>query len=77
MPVTLKNLEDEAMKLPARSRARLAKRLLASLHEGTAEPDTEKLWDAELVRRAEEIVSGKVKAVPAEKVFKRAHAALR
>lgn len=76
MSIALKKLEGEAMRLPARSRARLAQRLIASLDQGPVEPDAEKLWRAEARRRAEDLASGKVKAVPAEKVLRRARAAL-
>jgi putative addiction module component (TIGR02574 family) len=72
-----KELEDEAMRLPARSRAQLAQRLLASLDQELAGPDAEKLWVAEAQRRAEELASGKVKAIPARQVLKKARAALR
>ncbi len=77
MPAALKKLEEEAMKLSPRSRARLARRLLASLDEEPAEPDSERSWAEEIQRRTEEIATGKVKPVPAEKVFKKARAALR
>jgi putative addiction module component (TIGR02574 family) len=77
MPAALKKLEDEAMRLPIRSRARLAERLLASLDGEPADPDAERLWAAEAQRRAEEIASGRVKGTPAKKVFKKARAALR
>ncbi len=77
MPAVLKKLEDQAMRLPARSRARLAERLLASLEEEPAEPDAERLWAAEAGRRAEEIASGRLKGIPAEKALRKARAALR
>ena len=77
MSAVLKKLEDEAMRLPARSRARLAERLLASLDEEPAEPDVERLWAAEAGRRVEEIASGKVKEIAAEKALRKARAALR
>jgi putative addiction module component (TIGR02574 family) len=76
MSVVLKKLEDEAMKLSPRSRARLAERLIASLEEDP-DPDVERLWIAEAERRGAELSSGKVKGVPAGKVFKRARSALR
>ncbi len=76
MSAVLKKLEDEAMRLPARSRA-LAERLLASLDEEPAEPDVERLWAAEAGRRVEEIASGKVKEIAAEKALRKARAALR
>ena len=77
MPAVLKKLEDEAMRLPARARARLAERLLASLDEEPIDPDAERLWAAEAERRAEELASGRVKGIPADKVLRKARAALR
>jgi len=77
MATALKKLEDEAMKLPARSRAKLAERLITSLDEEGTDPDAEKLWSQEAQRRANELAGGKVKGVPAKKVLRRARAALR
>jgi putative addiction module component (TIGR02574 family) len=77
MTAALKKLEDEAMKLPTRSRARLAERLIASLDEEGTDPNAQKLWVQESQRRAEELASGRVKGVPANKVLRRARAALR
>jgi putative addiction module component (TIGR02574 family) len=77
MSSALKKIEDDALKLPARSRARLAERLITSLEE-TAEPQAERReWLLEIERRSVELKSGKVKGVPAGKVFKKARAALR
>ena len=76
MSVALNNLEDEAMKLPPRSRARLARRLITSLDE-PADPDAKRLWIADAEARAAELTSGKVKPVSADKVLKRARAILR
>ena len=77
MTAALKKLEDEAMKLPARSRARLAERLISSLDEEGTDPNAEKLWAQEAQRRAEELASGRLKGVPAKKVLRKARAALR
>jgi putative addiction module component (TIGR02574 family) len=77
MPAVLKKLEDEAMRLSTRARARLAERLLASLDEEPIDPDAEKLWAADAEQRAEELASGRVKGVPADKVLKKARVALR
>ncbi|MGH7815128.1 MAG: addiction module protein [Candidatus Binataceae bacterium] len=85
MAAVSKKLEDEAMRLPARSRARLAERLLASLDETgpersrrkAADPYAGELWIAEAERRAEELASGKVRGIPAGKAVSRARAALR
>jgi putative addiction module component (TIGR02574 family) len=77
MPAVSKKLEEEALRLPVRSRARLAERLLASLDELPADPAAGKLWLAEAERRAKELASGQVKGVAMAKVMKRARAALR
>ncbi|HUO04129.1 MAG TPA: addiction module protein [Candidatus Binataceae bacterium] len=76
MPAVLKKLENEAMRLPVRSRARLAERLLASLEE-PVEPGVEAAWLAVAERRAVELANGKVKPVPATNVFKKARTAIR
>jgi putative addiction module component (TIGR02574 family) len=76
MSIALKKIEDEALKLPARSRARLAERLIISLEE-TAEPEADREWLLEIERRSMELKSGKVKGIPAQKVIKKARAALR
>ena len=62
--------------LPARSRARLARRLILSLDE-TAEPEAEREWILEIERRSAELKSGKVKGIPAGKVIRNARSALR
>jgi len=56
----LKKMEAEALKLPARSRARLAKKLIASL-EKVVDPKTESGWFAGVERRSAELAKGKVK----------------
>jgi putative addiction module component (TIGR02574 family) len=72
----LKKMEDEALKLTARSRARLAERLIASLDK-FVDPDAESEWRAEVERRSSELARGKVKGIPANKVLKKARTALR
>jgi len=64
------------VKLTARSRTRLAERLIVSLAE-TEEPQAEREWLVEIERRAVELKSGKVTGVSAAKVFSKARAALR
>ena len=61
-------LKSELVQLPIEDRAELASFLIESLDQGV-DPDAEAAWDTELARRAEEIRSGKVVGVPAEKVF--------
>ncbi|MGH7780562.1 MAG: addiction module protein [Candidatus Binataceae bacterium] len=71
-----KKLEDEAFRLSPRARARLAKRLIASLDE-REDPDVLKAWKDEARSRAKEIASGNAKVISAAKVFKKARTMLR
>ena len=71
-----KKMEDEVLKLPARSRARLAERLIASL-EKVVDAEAEDEWLAEVERRSGEFARGKVKGIPANKVLKKVRTALR
>lgn len=64
----LKDIEKSALKLHARDRAELAKRLLLSLEDSINE-DIDDAWIQELNSRKEEIESGKVKTIPANEVF--------
>src|SRR5689334_5620909 len=52
MSSALEKIEDEVLKLPARSRARLAERLIASLEE-VADPEAESTWRAEVEMKIE------------------------
>ena len=68
MALTLEQLAEEAMKLPAESRAKLADQIVESLD--LTEPDAiQRLWTAEALRRREEIRSGRVKPIPGEEVI--------
>ena len=71
-----RNLESKALKLSRRERARLAQFLISSLDQ-QVDGDVEKLWVEEAERRLDELKSGKVAGIPAEKVIKRARSALR
>jgi len=65
MAFTLDQLAEEALKLPAESRALLADRLVESLD--FAEPDDiQRLWVAEATQRRDEIASGKVSPIDGE-----------
>ena len=57
----------EVLKLPVQERARFAHELLLSLEEAPPEDprQVEKAWGQVIMRRLEEIRSGKVKAIPA------------
>ena len=76
MPTVLDKTIVELFRLPARSRAELAKHLIASLDE-EHDPDAEALWLKELAQRAAEIDSGKVKCRPAKDVFRAARKRLK
>ncbi len=58
-----------ALNLPPEQRAELARTLLESLDsEELSEADAQEAWGEELERRAQEILSGKVKGIPVEEV---------
>jgi putative addiction module component (TIGR02574 family) len=71
----LKQVEEEALKLPAEERARLAHRLLESI-EQTSDSDVEMAWIAEAERRHEELLSNPAVAEPAAIAFQRARDAI-
>lgn len=74
--MTIDELKREALGLDPSSRASLAHELIVSLDE-LSEAEVEQLWLEEAERRREEIVSGKVEAIPADEVFAKARAARR
>lgn len=67
MTAKLKSIAKAVDQLPAKDRIFLAEHLLASLEQS----DHDKKWGEEAVRRCDEIRTGKVKAVPAEDVYRR------
>ena len=71
----VKGIEEEALKLPSHERARLAEQLISSLDE-EEDPEAERLWVEEAERRYKEYREGKVKAKPADLVFKEARSKL-
>jgi putative addiction module component (TIGR02574 family) len=67
MPLTIEQLAEEAMRLPATSRALLADKIVESLD--FIEPDElQQAWTAEALRRRDEVRSGKVKPIPGDQV---------
>ena len=68
MTLTLDQLTQQALQLPAASRAHLAEQLVESLAEADAD-EIRLAWAAEAVRRRDEIRSGSVKAIPGEQVL--------
>lgn len=75
MPLKVKEIEKEAILLPSHERAQLAEYLIKSLDE-EEDPEAEKLWVEEAERRYQEYKEGKIKAKPAELVFKEARSKL-
>jgi putative addiction module component (TIGR02574 family) len=73
--MTFSVLEREVLHLPARSRVRLAEKIIESVDDYT-DPQVEAAWDAEIERRVEEIQSGAEKGIPARQVMKDARRAL-
>ncbi len=68
MSLTLDQITDEAMQLPAESRVLLADKLVESLDSEELD-EIQRLWAAEAIRRRDEIRSGRVKAIPGEQVL--------
>jgi hypothetical protein len=66
--MTLTELESEALSLDARSRARLAESLLASL-ESLPEEEVQRLWLDEAERRERDWDAGRIQGIPAEQVL--------
>jgi len=71
-----RELESKALRLPRKERARLAQRLISSL-DSEVDADVEKLWLQEAERRLDELKSGKVAGIPAQKVIRKARSTLR
>jgi putative addiction module component (TIGR02574 family) len=68
-------LLQKAMTLPLEARAELACSLIDSLDE-TVDEDAELAWQQEVVRRVDEIRSGKVKTIPWREVKRKGQALL-
>ena len=67
----LQKIQDEALLLPKEERAQLVQRLVLSL-ESPSKEELRSDWLLEAQRRAEELDSGSVQAVPGEDVMRRA-----
>jgi putative addiction module component (TIGR02574 family) len=68
MPLTLDQLAEEAMHLPATARAELAERLVESLDAAETE-EVQRAWAAEAIRRRDEVRSGRVQPIPGAEVL--------
>jgi len=69
----LEKVRSEALRLPEADRAELAHSLVVSL-DGPADADAEAAWDAEILRRLDEIESGTAKLVDREELRRRMRA---
>lgn len=74
--MNLQKIEDEALHLPKEERAQLVQRLVLSL-ESPSEDELRTDWLLEAQRRAEELDSGSVQAVPGEDVMRKASAMIK
>ena len=70
---TLEKIRSEALNLSESERAELAHNLVASL-DGPSEPEGEKAWDAEILRRLAEIDSGTANLIDREEFGRRMRA---
>lgn len=72
MHAILKELEEQALRLPPKERGELIHRLIVSL-EGDPEDSPEAIaqaWDEEIARRVADMEAGRTQWIPAEEVFK-------
>lgn len=76
MPDSVRNLQEDALKLSEKQRAELARMLLLSLDE-PEDQATEQVWAEEAERRYQELKSGAVEAIPSDEVFSEVRARLR
>lgn len=72
----LQKIEDEVLHLPKEKRAWLIQRLVLSL-ESPSDEELRSDWLIEAQRRAEEIDSGSVQAVPSGDVMRKARALIK
>ncbi len=76
MPMKVKEIEEEALRLSSHERALLVEHLIGSL-EPDEDPDAERAWIKEAERRYQDYKAGKMKTRPSEQVFKEARAKLK
>ena len=68
-------LSQQAQTLHPADRARLAEMLLDSIHQGV-DSEVESAWDAEILRRLDEVDQGTAKLISAEDAFAQVRRAL-
>jgi putative addiction module component (TIGR02574 family) len=71
MKATLEKVAEEALSLPASDRVALTRILIHALDADVVEhpADVEAAWQAEVEKRLDEVLSGRVKTIPAAEVF--------
>jgi len=74
MRLTIEQLAEEALALPANARAQLVDRLVESLDPRDDVPYRQ-LWAAEALRRRDEVRAGRVQTIPGEEALKLAREA--
>ena len=76
MITDLEEIEDSALSLDKISRARLADKLLQSIH-GQIDPNIEQAWIQEVQKRKESLESGEASLHPTSEVIKEARERIR
>lgn len=71
MSVTIEQIEQQVLALPAEARAQLVDKLWASLDD-TSYPALTEEWRIEIERRRRELLEGRVEAVPGDEVSQKA-----
>ena len=75
MSNALAELEEKVRALSQTDKAALIRLLIGEL-EGPPDPDIESAWIAEAKRRHQELLDGRVKGIPGERVFANVRALL-
>ncbi|MGP0594780.1 addiction module protein [Nitrospira sp. T9] len=76
MARTIEKIEKEIRSLSAKEKAQLLRSLITEL-DAPSDDDVEQAWLEEGQRRHRELVEGKVKGVPGERVFENLQSRLR
>ena len=75
MSTALAELEEKVRALSQSDKAALLRVLIGEL-DGPPEPDIERAWIAEAKRRHQELLDGRAKGIPGERVFANVRALL-
>lgn len=76
MSTTVAEIEAKIRSLSVEDKTELLQSLIAEL-DGPADADVERAWVMEAQRRHREVLEGKVKPVPGERVFENVRARLK